>query len=430
MIRKKLRQSLECGTGQAHFTLQEYPDWNFTKEIVRAAVSNLAYDPQCEGNRSWYLSQLIGQSKDHEGIVGEILHALDTEDTCSHDLNQLYALAGILAKAGDQEARRAIMARYLKTDDWDLWSCGEDEILELEGMKGLMLIAEKKGRHLNENPEYWEDSWMVNEFQKLHPNLAVMTELERAAQENKEIKKYLEEIQARPCDGLPIANRPKMTYDLVKERFAEGRKIPISSGAAKQLSDEDFKRLADDFLKEKNPIEQEKYLRAFGKRKFPHDHSSIFEVARSQNSRNSQRVSLACEALAYFQSGDIRKFAIEKLSQTNRPADYLPLLVSNYEKGDVELLSKIISQARSEENIHSLGIGLIEIYRANGTKKCRKPLEILYAKMNCGLHRVDLLEILLENEVLSEEILREMEFDSFDRVRELFHKTSGMAGGS
>ena len=50
--------------------------------------------------------------------------------------------------------------------------------------------------------------------------------------------------------------------------------------------------------------------------------------------------------------------------------------------------------------------------------------------MNCGLHRVDLLEILLENEVLSEEILREMEFDSFDRVRELFHKISGMAGGS
>lgn len=48
------------------------------------------------------------------------------------------------------------------------------------------------------------------------------------------------------------------------------------------------------------------------------------------------------------------------------------------------------------------------------------PLVSLYNKLNCGLCRFSIIEILYKNEVLPENILEEMEYDSDSDTRELF----------
>jgi|LakMenE01Jun11ns_1017448.scaffolds.fasta_scaffold9806339_2 hypothetical protein len=50
--------------------------------------------------------------------------------------------------------------------------------------------------------------------------------------------------------------------------------------------------------------------------------------------------------------------------------------------------------------------------------------------MNCGLHRKDIVKILVENNVLSDKIFAELEFDSYDTVRKLYrqNKTAGNSG--
>ena len=148
----------------------------------------------------------------------------------------------------------------------------------------------------------------------------------------------------------------------------------------------------------------------------------ILEIAKKPNSRKNRRVEYACEALQHFKAIDIRQFALEKLNKTNIPADYLPLLIANYRKGDWKLLGSIAEKYKDEYIIHSLVWGYIDIYKTNKTKECKKPLEIIYGKLTCGRHRLDLLEILHENGVLSMKILKEMEYDSYDRVRELHKK--------
>ena len=62
----------------------------------------------------------------------------------------------------------------------------------------------------------------------------------------------------------------------------------------------------------------------------------------------------------------------------------------------------------------------VDIYKVNETKECKKPLEVLYGKLTCGLHRLDLLELLFFNGVLSKKILKEMEFDSLPEIREFW----------
>lgn len=98
------------------------------------------------------------------------------------------------------------------------------------------------------------------------------------------------------------------------------------------------------------------------------------------------------------------------------------LLVSNYENGDHKLLTEIASRSDDFDFIHSIVFGFIDIYEANSTKDCKEPLEVIYNKMNCGIHRKDIIKILLDNNVLSDKIFAELEFDSYDTVRKIYRQ--------
>ena len=45
-----------------------------------------------------------------------------------------------------------------------------------------------------------------------------------------------------------------------------------------------------------------------------------------------------------------------------------------------------------------------------------------YDKLTCGIHRYKVIEILYINEVLSNRILKEMEFDSYAPIRKFYKK--------
>ena len=79
-------------------------------------------------------------------IVPSVLVALGQERQDTWALVQLFDLAAIFAKEGNKEARKAIYKRYYKKviegSEW----CGEDAIVELDGLEGLKYIAEIRGK--------------------------------------------------------------------------------------------------------------------------------------------------------------------------------------------------------------------------------------------------------------------------------------------
>jgi hypothetical protein len=87
--------------------------------------------------------------------------------------------------------------------------------------------------------------------------------------------------------------------------------------------------------------------------------------------------------------------------------------------GDSVLLTQIGRKFNSEYSIESLACSYIDIYQANNTKECKEPLEVLYGKMNCGIHRSDIIELLVNNEVLDEKLKEEIKYDSYLDSREL-----------
>ena len=151
-IKERFRQSIKCGTGETYFIIRDNPSIDFSKEITRAALHNLALDGQVEGSRAYYVARLINLSAKKNKIISSILIALAQENRDTWALVQLFDLAAIFAKNGNKEARKAIYKRYYKKNIEGSEWCGEDAILELDGLEGLKYIAETKGKYLVEYP--------------------------------------------------------------------------------------------------------------------------------------------------------------------------------------------------------------------------------------------------------------------------------------
>lgn len=418
-IRQRFKSAIKRGTGETHLIMMANPKMDFSSDITKAALINYAYDNQSEGSRSEYVFELIELSNQKEKIKRKILEKLEIEKEDTWALDQLFDIAALFAKQGDKEAKKAIYKRfYKKRIEGSEW-IGQDAILELDGLAGLKYIAETKGKIIDKESEEWEDSFMVDFFQEENPDLKVYEELENAAKENKYIRIYLETIKKNKFKRAE-RKKPVYNYQVVTERIDKNIIVPLPPVYAKDLSDLDIKKLADDFLHSKTRTKQEKYLRVFDRVKYPFDYRDLLCQAKRPYSRKDRLIEYAVNSLRFFTNQDIREFAIEKLnSNVSRPDIYTNLLIGNYKNGDSELLTKIVNKARNEHQIHDLVFSYVDIFQANKTVDCEKPLMALYDKLTCGLHREDIVKIMIENKVLPDSIKEEIKYDSLDTTREL-----------
>jgi hypothetical protein len=95
---------------------------------------------------------------------------------------------------------------------------GQEAILELDGLEGLKHIAEVKGKVLQQDPEEWEDSHLVDYFQDENPTIKVYDELNKAAQTNSCIRIYLDAILENKSSSAH-RERPVYVTNLFREEL-------------------------------------------------------------------------------------------------------------------------------------------------------------------------------------------------------------------
>lgn len=421
-IKRQFFDSLKRGTGEAYILLKENRNIDFSDLIIKGAIKNYSYDNQSEGSRADYIYRLIKNSKQKDKIIKSVLTKLVSEKNDYYGLDQMCDLAVKFYKAGHLEAKTALYNRFEKNSLEDYEFCGQDQLMEIDGINGILKVAEIVGKTLFENPDDYEESWRIDYFQKRHKSIDIYAELKKASNKSEYIKAYYDSIIKNKWT-LPRRRKIKrFTYELIKESIENKRYGFLSSKRNNELTENEVEKLANEFLAEKDNIKKERYLRFFSSRKFPFDYKPIFLIASGKNPKKTRMVEYAVESLKHFSAKEIRQLALEKLNTEKNPCDYLDLLVSNYQKGDYKLLTEIASRSDDYEFIHSIVFGFIDIYEANATKECKEPLETIYNKMNCGLHRKDIVKILLDNKVLSDKIFAELEFDSDDSIRKLYRQ--------
>ncbi len=388
---------------------------DFSTYIIKGALKNYAYDGQIESNRAQYIFDLYLLSDKKDKIRKSILQGLANEQKDTWSLTHLFAIAKIFAQKGDNEMRQAIYDRFcfnpIEGSDW----LGYYEILELDGLEGLIFIAEKFGKYIEINPTNHQDDNIIRHFQEAHPALKVMDTLENLAKVNKHIRIYLENIKQTKSIQKKHQPKNKKYRDIVDE-VLNGKNLFFS---IRNLSEKEINQLAKQLLIERDKSNIENLLHVFDLYKFPFDSRIILDFAKQKPTNRNRIVEYAISSLQHLQSKEIREFAISKIQTSKNPIDYLEILTSNYESGDDQILSQIATQTNNEDKVEALAGIYSNIYTANKTKECQEPLEILYNKMTCGIHRNVIVNILIDNEVLSDKIRAEIQFDSNLETRQI-----------
>ncbi len=413
-IKKEFWNSIKCGTGKAFIIQKMYPKINFKREIYKAAITNYAYDRQCEGSRGFYINQLIKNSKDSNDIQKMILDRFVIENEDFYNLDQMYDLAVLFYAngKGNISVREILRNRFTISPAIHNEFCGEHQILKVFGIDGILIIANVIGKHLLENEDASACSWKIEEFQKKNKGINVFELLEINSKNNEFVRKYYESITNNRSTIFKRRKIKKYSYKLISQRIKENKFMIISAERANELSDIEVLNLAKDFIDKKNINAKEGYLEFFRERKFPLDIKYLLSIIKTKKYKNTYYLDLACESLKFFKSKELRELLFTKIDQLNKSPEYLYLLMSNYEDGDGVFLNGIIDKCKNQHSIHRLTFILLDIYQYNNTKDCKGPLLKLYDTLTCGLCRKNVIEILDNNGVLSDFILMEIKYDS------------------
>jgi len=414
--KKLFYSSIKRGTGEAYLLICKYPEIDFSREIIKVCLKNYTLDGQSENSRGFYLYEIINQSNQREEIKLAIFKGLNKGEGDTWDLTQLFDLVKFFAQDGDKKAKKIIYNKYLnhplKDSDW----LGEDEILELDGLNGLKFIAEKKGMYLKKNPDEWEDEQILNNFQEDNPTINVWSELKKESKYNLNIKHFLKEIEKNK-ELIHTNIRPTISYINVVAKVLNNQSYHKPQ---RKFTKNDLIALANQLKVEKNTKNIEKLLWIFRSNKYPFNSEFLLHLAQKKANSTNRIVSYSIECLQHIESENIRKFVLNKLKTTSRPEYYTIALKSNYKEEDNLLLKEIAEKIQNIYRIENLAFSYVDIYQSNHTIGCKEPLEVIYNKLTCGIHRYEIVKILKENRVLSEKINNEIKYDSYKETRELY----------
>lgn len=246
--KRQFLYSLKRGTGEAYMIVKGNPKIDFSNQIIKGALSIYAYDGQSEGNRAQYIFDIISVSEQKGKIRNALLQGLATEQNDTWNLTHMFALAKLYAQQDNTEAKQAIYDRFLNNpiDGSDL--VGYSEILELDGLNGLFFIAEKFGKYIEQNPDEWQDDWIISHFQEENNDINVYEKIENKAKSNRFIRIYLDNIKQTKAIQAGHKSNSIEYIDIVDEVL--NSKPFISFKRKRNLTDEEVHQIAQQLIKE------------------------------------------------------------------------------------------------------------------------------------------------------------------------------------
>ncbi len=417
---QQFRQSIRCGTGRAFLLMKKHSEVNFSNEIYKASIKAYAYDTQSEGDRTDYLIQFIKllPEKQLNSLKQKIIKRLFKENDDTWSLLQLFNLAGYFA-IEDTIAKEQIYKRFKQTPIKDSDWLGTDIILKIDGVEGMIKIADHFGKRLSKYENECQDDWLVNNFDRENPKANIKERLRKESKNNPYIAKYLAEIKStRQKWNKYKSKKKKWSLDTIIEHILNDEKrAPMRSAIAK-LKKSELKKIGKMLKSNTNFNQIEKVLYLFSIVKYPFELNDLKKYIKKKYPRSIREY--AFKALSFEADAELRNEAISRLPKTRTPYMYLNLLKLNYKEGDSKTITSVINNFVDEHVIETIAISLCEVYKANKTKDCKKPLLALYNKMNCSIHRNSILKILNKNKVLPKKVLNEMRYDCNGDTRNLY----------
>lgn len=414
MTKKHFKENLLRGRGCCVQAVQKDPK-AYEALLLWACGRPLAFDPQCEGSRAWYLYQMICCFADKTPFLEAATNSfIRVKSNCNWELLYFAELLLLFAQDENQEAWQVLWCKYetlyaalmrkKMLSSHSFPQCEDFEMLcvVLAENKTLFLkIAEDIGRLYERKPFYagFGFDWLYAQGKRFLPAAA------KDAERSKYLAKFLsvhqeyeEECLRENRQSTPPQSGIRLSLHL---RRANNREALLPYIRA--------------YVEQCEPEARARALTAFCRCPYPDDPAPIIEDT-SSGCGSLQKA--AWEALACIRHPAVRDFVMGDSGL--RPEYMLPVLIKNYQAQDAALLERLVRAVPVDFHDRS-GWHRIQSRILNMTDdrlKAPAPLlSYIYETTYCSCCRAQALYQMGHRRLLTDEILRECLFDSDGDIR-------------
>ena len=415
---------LQKGLGITFDYINQNEKEEIRQKLLNACLHHIAYNPQSEGSRAEWLFQLITLTNDTEFYRQNIIKALPNT-TDFWDVDQLYDLITIWAKQGDIEAKQIIYETFAKQKFNESWLGGE-QIIDLDGIAGLLYVAQIVGKRLLKDDELWEDDWLISQASERFGKETVIETLEKEALSDRNISAYLDAVKTYQTNTAnnkkrrSKANRKILDLDTVLESIDTIRHYrALLNNFGKYAEDKEIERVFQQLIKETRREHLIRYLWIFRWRKLPKLDKRLLELTRTDD---VELQGVAIAAVAKNKDDSLRDLAISLLQLTNSYNGELKLLINNYQPGDFKLIESILNNSFDIHTKHNVCWDLIDIAKTQKKSELTTCSLWVYENTPCSSCREKILKILIDLKQVPKQILIECLNDCSPNIRDLARK--------
>ena len=435
MTLKTFTRELRRGLGSAIVELKaNHERGKYRNIVMRACLSDIAYDTQVEGTKGHYLYTAIKTFENHEDFIDKMIEKF-RKKICRRLSEQIIATLCCFSDDGCKKSADALIEKYIYLKnrlpkDSSLWLDGREQFenlmtrrLDNEGFEFFKQAINDMGEmileHGNDDCVFYDCFLYVAEetFGK-----KIYTYIENEKHKNvAEFYRFYKSLTSIRAANT-FQNKEKITIEFLinyaNELLEKSEGIPFAiTGYAKRFVEEatekELEELAHAMLDEPNEFIKTALSRAFIFVDFPLDIDLLLPYTASEYKWIRDAV---VGILSRLKNSRIRKLALQ-MFESKDIESALDLIKLNFEIEDNVHVRKHI---RRIKRVSFRTIGNIEhIYNEHKSVVCGDVLLHLYKNAECSHCRYAVVGMMIDNNLMPQKILEECRYDSYGKTREL-----------
>jgi hypothetical protein len=289
------------------------------------------------------------------------------------------------------------------------------------GSKDFLHIVKVVGNSLRNEPDYWEDTYLLSEAYERFGRETVHNAIAAQAENCESTRKYVDYmhmVDQQDSDRENQGPRPLESVEAILASIEAAQdKYPHRLRFwGRRASESDAAIVFNRMLLETRPEQLRRYLCVFGLREMPRLAPQTLELAiRSEG----DLLDATIDALSNFQTAEVRTLGLRMLQETPPRLDAIRLFVKNYEPGDSTLLESILPIDAEANVLHGIGIDLLKVFSETQKPELAGCMKWLYEYGPCSMCRGNAVRYLIEMKVIDHEMINECLWDSYDETQEL-----------
>lgn len=403
LTREQFRDALQKGLGRAVLHAREHGLAGLEDDLLHACLHTQHFGVQSSGERAAYLYFLIDLATDKDVFRVPILQALadapantsgESEGKTFWNLEQLFDLAVIFAERGDVEARRRMYERFDREISQGRW-LGEEQIVQLDGIKGLVHMAGVIGETGKNRLRLVDEALRMRHLIEYHGKETVLSALAHAARTNPGVKTFLATAEPEWFEFKRSDTEPHVThlvFPLESILAAVEAAAPEYGGQysvfGRRASQDEIEFVFGRLLQEARPEQLVRYLCIFGHRAMPRLEQRILDLAVTPSAVMRLHPDTleapwlqwrAIRALANLSDPAIRDLGIRLLRKQPHMVRWgtIELFNRNYQQGDISLIMAALP-TKDVDAVHSASLDLVVLAKAQNSPELAEAMMWVY----------------------------------------------------